>query len=224
MAVPDTTPVTVVLPASPIPTVMFPTSPAPMAVLLTTAVRSARPASPTRIAVRRRFPVTTDVPRPTPAVSAPLVRAIRIAMLPQNPAITVALRPIPAASALPASLVLRRQTIPAAPMGRNLVPTVAAEQDCVVKGIPILTLVRVATRQPIPGEVWPRPRLRPVLAALPREPVTKPRHTPTATVVPAGTAFPAQTDIPLPNLKYVPAAQPPEPAISANRQAAANVK
>ena len=75
MAVPDTTPVTVVLPASPIPTVTFPTSPAPMAVLLTTVVRSARPVNPTRIAVRRRFPVTMDVPRPTPAVSAPLVRA-----------------------------------------------------------------------------------------------------------------------------------------------------
>ena len=78
MAVPDTTPVTVVLPASPIPTVTFPTSPAPMAVRLTTAVQSARPVNPTRIAVRRRFPVTTDVPRPTPAVSAPLVRAILI--------------------------------------------------------------------------------------------------------------------------------------------------
>ena len=76
MAVPDTTPVTVVPPASPIPTVTFPTSPAPMAVLLTTAVRSARPASPTRIAVRWRFPVTTAVPQPTPAVSVPLVRAI----------------------------------------------------------------------------------------------------------------------------------------------------
>ena len=75
MAVPDTTPVTVVLPASPIPTVTFPTSPAPMAVRLTTAVRSAPPVNPTRIAVRRRFPVTTDVPRPTPAVSVLLVRA-----------------------------------------------------------------------------------------------------------------------------------------------------
>ena len=75
MAVPDTTPVTVVLPASPIPTVTFPTSPAPMAVLLTTVARSVPPVNPTRIAVRRRFPVTTDVPQPTPAVSAPLVRA-----------------------------------------------------------------------------------------------------------------------------------------------------
>ena len=51
MAVPDTTPVTGVPPASLIPTVTFPTNPAPMAVLLTTAVRSARPASPTRIAM-----------------------------------------------------------------------------------------------------------------------------------------------------------------------------
>ena len=75
---PDITPVTGVPPASPIPTVMFPTSPAPMAVRLTTAVRSVPPASPTPIAVRRRFPVTTDVPHTTPAVSVPLVRAIRI--------------------------------------------------------------------------------------------------------------------------------------------------
>ena len=51
MAVLDTTPVTVVPPANPILTVTFPTSPAPMAVLLTTVVRSARPASPTRIAM-----------------------------------------------------------------------------------------------------------------------------------------------------------------------------
>ena len=78
MAVPDTTPVTVVLPASPIPTVTFPTSPAPMAVRLTTAVRSARPVKTIQIAVRRRFPVTTDVPQLTPAVSVPLVRVIRI--------------------------------------------------------------------------------------------------------------------------------------------------
>ena len=76
MAAPDTTPVTVVPPASPIPTVTFPTSPAPMAVRLTTVVQSVRPANPTLIAVRQRFPVTTDVPRPTPAASAPLVRAI----------------------------------------------------------------------------------------------------------------------------------------------------
>ena len=80
MAVPDTTPVTGVPPASPIPTVTFPTSPAPMAVLLTTVVRSVPPVKTTRIAVRRRFPVTTDVPQPTPAVSVPLVRAILTAM------------------------------------------------------------------------------------------------------------------------------------------------
>ena len=76
--VPDTTPVTVVPPASPIPTVTFLTSPVPMAVRLTTVVRSVPPVKTTPIAVRRRFPVTTDVPQPTPAVSVPLVRAIRI--------------------------------------------------------------------------------------------------------------------------------------------------
>ena len=80
MAVPDTTPVTVVLPASPIPTVTFPTNPAPTAARLTTVVQSARPVKTIRIAVRRRFPVTTDVPQPTPAVSVPLVRAILTAM------------------------------------------------------------------------------------------------------------------------------------------------
>ena len=54
-------------------------------------------------------------------------------------------RPILAVSALPASLVLHRQTKPAAPMGRNPVPTVAAEPDCVVKGIPTATVVPAGT-------------------------------------------------------------------------------
>ena len=76
---PDTTPVTVVPPASLIPTVTFLTSPAPMAVRLTTVVQSVRPANPTLIAVRQRFPVTTDVPRPTPAVSARLAKVIQTA-------------------------------------------------------------------------------------------------------------------------------------------------
>ena len=74
-------------------------------------------------------------------------------------------------------------------MGRNPVPTAAAEPDCVVKGIPILILVPADTRRAIPGEVRLRPRLRPVLAVLLREPVTKPRHIPTVTVVPAGTSL-----------------------------------
>ena len=92
-------------------------------------------------------------------------------------------RPIPVASARPASLVLRRQTRPVAPMGRNPVPTAAAEPDCAVKGTPILTLVPADTRRAIPGEVRLRPRPRPVLAVLLREPVTKPRRIPTATAV-----------------------------------------
>ena len=75
----DTTPVTGVPPASLIPTVTFLTSPAPMAVRLTTVVQSVRPANPTLIAVRQRFPVTTDVPRPTPAVSARLAKVIQTA-------------------------------------------------------------------------------------------------------------------------------------------------
>ena len=105
--------------------------------------------------------------------------------------ITVARQPIPVASAHLVSLVLHRQTRPAAPMGRNLVPTVAAVPDCAVKGIPILTLVRMATRRVIPGEVRLRPRPRPVLAVQLREPVTKPRRTLTATAVLAGTSLPA---------------------------------
>ena len=55
--------------------------------------------------------------------------------------ITVARQPIPVASAHLVSLVLHRQTRPAAPMGRNLVPTVAAVPDCAVKGIPTVTAV-----------------------------------------------------------------------------------
>ena len=74
-------------------------------------------------------------------------------------------------------------------MGRNLVPTVAAEQDCAVKGTLILTLVRVGTAAQTLGEVRLRPYPRPVLAVLLREPVTKPRHIPTVTVVPAGTSL-----------------------------------
>ena len=79
-AVPDTTPVTGVPPASPIPTVTFPTSPAPMAALLTTAVQSARLAKVIQTATLPQNPAPTDVHRPTPVVSVPLVRAIRIAM------------------------------------------------------------------------------------------------------------------------------------------------
>ena len=118
---PDTTPVTVVPPASPIPTVTFLTSPAPMAVRLTTAVRSARPASPTRIAVRRRFSVTTDVPRPTPVVSASLVRAIPIVTYPTSLVTAVALPQTPVANALPASPVRLQTLVPAFPAA--LTPT-----------------------------------------------------------------------------------------------------
>ena len=235
MAVPDTTPVTGVLPASPIPTVTFPTSPAPMAVLLTTVVRSVHPVKTTRIAVRRRFPVTMDVPRPTPAVSAPLVRAIRIVTCPINLVTADALPQTPVANVLPASPVRLRTLVPAFPAALTPIVPVAlatATQGITSRVLPVLktryiltaTLAHQGTAAQTLGEARLRRRPRPVLAVLLREPVTKPRHTPTATVVPAGTAFLAQTDIPLPNLKYVPAAQPPEPAISANRQAAANVK
>ena len=85
----------------------------------------------------------------------------------------------------------RTQTKPAVRMETMIVPTAAAVPDCAVKGIPILTLVRVGTRRAIPGEVRLRPRPRPVLAVLLREPVTKPRRTPTATAVPADTSLQA---------------------------------
>ena len=148
---PDTTPVTVVPPASPILTVTFLTSPAPMAVRLTTVVRSVPPVKTTPIAVRRRFPVTTDVPRPTPAVSVPLVRAILIVTCPTSPAPMVVLLTTAVQSAPSASLVHLIQTRPAVPTGRNPVPTAAAEQDYAVKTTPILTLVRVGTQRLMPG-------------------------------------------------------------------------
>ena len=125
MAVPDTTPVTGVPPASLIPTVTFPTNPAPMAVRLTTAVQSVRPVNPIRIAVRRRFPVTTDVPRPTPAVSAPLVRATRIVTCPINLVTADVLPQIPVASARPASPVRLRTLVPAFPAALTLTAPVA---------------------------------------------------------------------------------------------------
>ena len=118
---PDTTPVTGVLPVSPIPTVTSLTNIAPTAARLTTAVRSARPASPTQIAVRRRFPVTTAVPQPTPAVSAPLVRATRIVTCPINLVTADVLPQTPVANALPASPVRLRTLVPAFPAA--LTPT-----------------------------------------------------------------------------------------------------
>ena len=127
-------------------------------------------------------------------------------------------RPIPAESVHPASLAPRRQTRPAAPMGRSLVPTAAAGPDYAVKTTPILTLVRVGTAVQTPGEVRLRPRLRPVPAVLLREPVTKLRRTPTVTAVPADIRSPAVRPPrfrPKPHLKSALAALPQVPAISA---------
>ena len=125
MAVPDTTPVTGVPPASPIPIVPFPTSPAPTAARLTIAVRSVPPVNPTPIAVRRRFSVTTDVPRPTPAVSVLLVRATRIVTWPINLVTADALPQTPVANALPASPVRLRTLVPAFPAGLTPIVPVA---------------------------------------------------------------------------------------------------
>ena len=86
------------------------------------------------------------------------------------------------------------------------------------KDILILTIARADTRQPIHGAVQPRLLPRPVPAVLLREPVTNLPLIPTVTPALPVTVLTAQTDIPLPNLKYVPAAQSPEPAISAENQ------
>ena len=197
MAVPDTTPVTGVPPASPIPTVTFPTSPAPMAVRLTTVVRSASPVKTTRIAVRRRFPVTTDVPRPTLAVSVPLVRATRIVTCPINLVTADALPQTPVANALPASPVRLQTLVPAFPAALTPIVPVAlatATPGITSRVLPVLktryiltaTLAHQGTAAQTLGEARLRRRPRPVLAVLLREPVTKPRRIPTATAVPAG--------------------------------------
>ena len=59
------------------------------------------------------------------------------------------------------------------------------------KDILILTIARADTRQPIHGAVQPRLLPRPVPAVLLREPVTKPRRTPTATAVRVGPSLQA---------------------------------
>ena len=120
-AVSNIIPVTAAFPATETPTVTFPTSPAPMAVLLTTAVRSVPPVKTTWIAVRRRFPVTTAVPQPTPVVSVLLVRAIRIVTCPINLVTADVLPQTPAANVLPASPVRLRTLVPAFPAA--LTPT-----------------------------------------------------------------------------------------------------
>ena len=124
-AVSNIIPVTAAFPATETPTVTFPTSPAPMAVLLTTAVRSVPPVKTTRIAVRRRFPVTTDVPQPTPAVSVPLVRVIRIVTCPINLVTADALPQTPVANVLPASPVRLRILVPAFPAALTPIVPVA---------------------------------------------------------------------------------------------------
>ena len=76
---PDTTPVTVVPPASPIPIVTFPTSPVPMAVLLTTVVQSVRPANPIRTVTFPTSPAPMAVRLTTAVQSARLAKVIQTA-------------------------------------------------------------------------------------------------------------------------------------------------
>ena len=75
------------------------------------------------------------------------------------------------------------------------------------KDILILTIARADTRQPIHGAVQPRLLPRPVLAVLLQEPVTKPRHIPTVTPAPAGTAHHVPKDIQQLHPKFVPVAR-----------------
>ena len=164
MAVPDITPVTVVPPASPILTVTFPTSPAPMDVRLTTAVRSARPASPTPIAVRRRFPVTTDVPQPTPAVSVPLVQAIRIVMCPINLVTADVLPQTPVANVLPASPVRLRTLVPAFPAA--LTPTAPVALVTATPGIRVMQIPDVLKWIPVSAAEAALARDKPLAALL----------------------------------------------------------
>ena len=212
MAVPDTTPVTGVPPASPIPTVTFPTNPAPMAVLLTTAVQSAPPVNPTQIAVRRRFPVTTDVPRPTPAVSAPLVRATRIVTCPINLVTADVLPQIPAANVLPASPVRLRILVPAFPAA--LTPTAPVALATATPGItsrvlPVLktryiltaTLAHQGTAAQTLGEAVSQLPLRLVRAA-PLPVIVIKTNAPVVKYVPAGLV------VHLPALRIFPVFQP----------------
>ena len=81
-----------------------------------------------------------------------------------------------------------------------------------------VTPAQADTAAQTPGEVRLRPRPRPVPAVLLREPVTKPRRTPTVTAVPAGIRSPAVRPPrfrPKPHLKFALAAPPQVPAISA---------
>mgnify|MGYP007049386238 CR=1 FL=1 len=147
--VPDTTPATVVPPASPTPTVTFPPNPAATDALLTTPALNARLVKPTRTAARPRFLVLTVVQAATPAASAPLVRATRIVTCPVNLVTADALPQTPAANALPASPVRLRTLVPAFPAGLTLTAPVAlvtATPDIramqipdVLKWIPVLT-------------------------------------------------------------------------------------
>ena len=146
--------------------------------------------------------MTTDVPQPTPAVSAPLVRAIPIVTCPINLVTADVLPQTPVANVLPANPVRLRTLVPAFPAALTLtapVVLVTATPGITSRVLPVLktryiltaTVARRDTQQPILGEVRLRPRPRPVLAVLLQEPVTKPRRTPTATAVPAGTSLPA---------------------------------
>ena len=96
-------------------------------------------------------------------------------------------RPIPAASVRLANLVLRRQTRPAVPTGRNPVLTAAAVPDCVVKGIPTVTAVPAGTSLQAVHPLRFRPGQLPrfALAALLPAPVTLavPRHALTAATI-----------------------------------------
>ena len=134
----------------------------------------------------------------------------------------------PVANVLPANPVRLRTLVPAFPAALTLtapVVLVTATPGITSRVLPVLktryiltaTVARRDTQQPILGEVRLRPRPRPVLAVLLREPVTKPRRTLTATAVPADTLLQLVhliTSKAGQQLKYALAAQLREPAIS----------
>ena len=135
----------------------------------------------------------------------------------------------PVANVLPANPVRLRTLVPAFPAALTLtapVVLVTATPGITSRVLPVLktryiltaTVARRDTQQPILGEVRLRPRPRPVLAVLLREPVTKPRRIPTAIAVPAGTRHPAVHPL-RPKLgqllRFALAALLPAPAISA---------
>ena len=98
-----------------------------------------------------------------------------------------------------ANLAPRRQTRPAAPMGRNPVPTAAAVPDCAVKGIPTVTAVPAGTSlqavRPLKFRLGQLPKFAlavllpaPATPAVPRPAQSRAKKTVTVLVLPSQNA------------------------------------